>query len=598
MSLRSEGNLAHFEGKEMKEETKKRRTSISGMAGMFLAAGLHSSLGWAQPVTSDPSKKQDAPTAKVVLDSGLTDQILYQYLISEIAGQRGRPGLALRGLTDLAQKTRDPRLARRAVEVAFQSRELALALDATTLWLELEPSSPVARQALAALVGSQGTLDSAKTSIAALLAQPGKTAAVLMQLNPLLARFADKSAVAEAVTALSAPHLKMPEAHFSIALSRLAAKDNVRALVSIDEALQGRADWAQAAILKSHILRENSEEKSVEYLAQFLATYPDANDVRLTYARSLVAQKSYLTAREQFRIAAKKQPADAEIPYAIGLLSQQIEDFADAELQFKRVLELMPRDVNPVYFNLGAVAEGQKRPDAALEWYRKIAMGEYFVTGQLKISHILAKRDGMDAGRKHLRDAQVTQGDSPEIRIQLILAEAQLLRDSKALPAAFKLLSEAIEKNPGTADLLYDRAMVAEKIDKLDVMEADLRQVIELKPEHAHAYNALGYTFAERNHRLAEAYELVQKALTFAPDDPFIQDSLGWVQFRLGKLDDALKTLKAAYQVRRDPEIAAHLGEILWANGDREEALKIWRASLLENPDNEMLVSVMKKFRP
>lgn len=578
---------------------------LSGMAGMVSMAVFHLGLAWAQPATpTGPPKKQDAvaeirPVAGAPApDPGLTDQILYQYLISEIAGQRGRVGLALRGLTDLAQKTRDPRLARRAVEVAFQARELALALDATTLWLELEPDSTVARQALAALVGTQGTLDSAKTSIAAMLAQPGRTAAVLLQVYPLLARFADKSSVADVVKALSAPYLKMPEAHYAIALSLLAARDNAGALLAIDEALQRRADWTHAAILKSQILRESSDEKATEYLAQYIAKYADANDVRLTYARSLVAQKSYLSAREQFRIAAKNQPADPEIPYAVGLLSQQIEDFSDAERQFKRVLELVPRDANPVYFNLGAVAEGQNRPSAAIEWYGQITAGEYFVTGQLKIAHILAKRDGLEAARKHLRDAQAAEQDSPETRIQLILAEAQLLRDTKALPEAFKLLSEAIEKYPDTADLLYDRAMVAEKINKLDVMETDLRHVIELKPEHAHAYNALGYTFAERNQRLNEAHELVQKALKFAPNDAFIQDSLGWVQFRLGRVDEALKTLRGAYQLRRDPEIAAHLGEILWAKGDREEALKIWRTSLLENPDSDVLVSVMKKFTP
>jgi tetratricopeptide (TPR) repeat protein len=273
-----------------------------------------------------------------------------------------------------------------------------------------------------------------------------------------------------------------------------------------------------------------------------------------------------------------------------------MEDFADAELQFKRVLELAPRDTNPVYFNLGAAEEGRKQPDAAIGWYRQISAGEYFVTGQLKIAHILARRDGLDAGRKHLQDAQAAEQDSPDTRIQLILAEAQLLRDRKALPEAFRLLSESIEKHPDTADLLYDRAMVAEKMDKLDAMEADLRRVIELKPEHAHAYNALGYTFAEHNQRLDEAYQLVQKALSFAPNDAFIQDSLGWVQFRLGRVEEALKTLKGAYQQRRDPEIAAHLGEILWAHGAREEALQVWRMSLIENPDNELLISVMKKF--
>lgn len=583
----------------------KLKTKRFAVSGVVLAALVHVGVAMGQqPAQSIPPKERgsaaDIPQAVNAPppDSGLTDQLLYQYLISEIAGQRGRVGLALRGLTDLAQKTRDPRLARRAVEVAFQARELALALDATTLWLELEPNSPVARQALGALVGTQGTLESAKTSIASMLAQPGRTAAVMMQVNPLLARFSEKNLVAEAVKALAAPYLKMPEAHYAIALSLLAVKDSGGSLSSINEALQRRVDWPQAAILKSQILRESSEDKAGEYLAQFLAKHPGADEVRLTYARLLVAQKGYLSAREQFRIAMKNQPADPEIPYAVGLLSQQIEDYADAEMQFKRVLELMPRDANPVYFNLGAVAEGKKTPGAAIDWYKQISAGEYFVTAQLKIAHILAKRDGMETGRKYLRDAQIAEHDSPETRIQLILAEAQLLRDTKALPAAFKLLSEAIEKNPDTADLLYDRAMVAEKINKLDVMEADLRRVIELKPEHAHAYNALGYTFAERNLRLNEAYELVQKALKFAPNDAFIKDSLGWVQFRLGRVDEALQTLRDAHQQRRDPEIAAHLGEILWAKGEREEALKVWRNSLLENPDNESLVSVMKKFTP
>jgi len=532
------------------------------------------------------------------VDTGLTDQILYQFLISEIAGQRGRTGLALRGLTDLAQKTRDPRVARRAVEVAFQARELSLALDATTLWLELEPNSAVARQALAALIGGQGTLESAKTSIAALLAQPGRTATVLMQVNPLLGRFPDRAQVAETIKSLATPYPKLPEAHFAIALALLSARDAMSALTEIDEAIRLRADWAPAVMLKSQVLREASEEKAAEYLAAFLARHPDGSEVRLTYARLLVAQKSYLSAREQFRIAMKQQPADPEIPYAIALLSQQLEDFADAEAQFRHVLDMMPRDANPVYFNLAAVAESRKNTDAALDWYKKISTGDYYVTAQLKIANILAKRDGMEAGRKHLRELQAQEQDSPETRIQLILAEAQLLRDAKALPAAFKLLSDAIEKLPDTADLLYDRAMVAEKLGKLDVMEADLRKVIELRPEQAHAYNALGYTLAERNVRLNEALELVQKALQYAPDDAFIKDSLGWVQFRMGRVDEALKTLKDAHQQRPDPEIAAHLGEILWTKGDREGALKIWRTSLVENPNNESLVAVLKKFVP
>lgn len=556
-------------------------------------------MAWAQQPPASLSSDADAASAKPAPDAGLTDQILYQFLISEIAGQRGRAGLAARGLIDLAQKTRDARVARRAAEVAFQARDLSSALDATTLWVELDPDSAVARQAMATLAGSQGTLESAKSSLAALLAQPNKAPTVLLQLNALLARFQDKTEVAAAVRDLSEPYLVLPEARYARAAAYAGAKQWRPAMAEIEEAQLRRPDWAQVAILKSQVLRETRDAKAAEdSLAKFLVVNPDAIEVRLAYARLLAAEKAYVPAREQFRIAKKSQPNDIEIPYSIGLLSQQLKDWDDADAELKRVLEMMPRDPAPVYFNLGLIAEGRKDMKAAEEWFGRVEGGDYFVSSRLKIAGIRVKRDGMEAGRKYLREAQAAQQDAPEMRNQLILAEAQLLRDAKALPAAFKLLSEAAQHSPDAADLLYDRAMVAEKLGKLDVMEADLRRVIALKPDHAHAYNALGYTFAERNLRLDEAYELVQKAVALAPQDAYIQDSLGWIQYRQGRIDEAYKTLKQAYTQRRDPEIAAHLGEIMWIKGERDEAVKLWRASLLENPDNEMLTAVIKKYQP
>jgi len=474
---------------------------------MLNHAGAHS---------AEVSEAADSVRAR---DSGLTDQMLYQYLISEIAGQRGRPGLAMRGMVDLAQRTRDPRVARRAVEIAFQARQMDAALEATTLWLELEPDSSVAHQALTAITGNQGTLETIKLNLTNLLAQPKRTAGVVMQLSALLAQFPDKAMVATVVTELAKPYLALPEAHFAIAQANFVAKDGKSALSAINEAERRRPGWPAAAILKSQILREASDESAGNYLKEFLATYPAAADVRVAYARLLAVQKGYLQAREEFRLAIKTKPDDAELHYAIGLLSQQIEDYADADIQFKRVIELKPGDASPVFFNLGSIAEAQNRPVDAIEWYRKVKSGDYFVTAQLKIAGIIAKREGMSAGRKYLQEAQAAQADAPETRIQLILAEAQLLRDAKEFREAFGALSDAIDKNPGIADLLYDRAMVAEKIDKFDVLEADLRKVIELKPDHAHAYNALGYTFAERNKRLDEAYELVKKALSLSPED-------------------------------------------------------------------------------
>ena len=531
-------------------------------------------------------------------DFGLTDQLLYQYLISEIAGQRGRTSLALRGLMDLAEKTRDPRLARRAVEVAFQARDLTRAFDATSLWLELEPHSPMARQALDALGSSQGTFEDATANLEKLLAQPGKAASVSMQANALLARFTDKPAVAAAIKSLTAPHLALPEAHYAQSIAFLNAKQYVQALGAIDEALSRRADWQQAAIQKSQVLREISDVEASAYLARYVEKYADASEARLAYARMLAGQKNYPSARAQFRLVQKQQPDSIEVAYAVGLLSQQVGEFDEADTVFKSVLALMPRDPAPVLYNLGLVAEARKLPTEAIDWFGRVGSGEYFVGAKQKIAAILAKHDGMAAGRKFLQDAQAAEKDTPETHIQLILAEAQLLRDTKLHEEAYRLLTDAIAKNADVSDLLYDRAMVAEKINKLDSMEADLRRVIELKPDHAHAYNALGYTFAERNHRLAEAAVLVQKAVSLAPNDAFIQDSLGWVQFRQGKLDDALQTLTVAYARRPDPEIAAHLGEIMWVKGMREEAVKLWRAALKDNPDNEMLATVLRKFVP
>ena len=314
--------------------------------------------------------------------------------------------------------------------------------------------------------------------------------------------------------------------------------------------------------------------------------------------------KSYLSAREQFRIAAEQLPNDPEIPYAIGLLSQQIEDFSSAEANFKKALGLEPRDPNPIYFNLGAVAEAQKASPAAITWYQRITAGEYFVAAQLKISHILARRDGVAAGRKHLSDAQRAEQDAPETRIQLVLAEAQLLRDLKAHADAFDLLTEAIAKDPDTADLLYDRAMVAEKINKLDSMEADLRRVIELRPEHAHAYNALGYTFAERNQRLDEAYELVQKAVKFAPNDVFIQDSLGWVLYKNKKYAEAIKLLTEASQDEEEGqhmEIWDHLADAYFAIKDTKKAVELWGKALrfedVSKRDGERRKKITEKLK-
>jgi tetratricopeptide (TPR) repeat protein len=386
----------------------------------------------------------------------------------------------------------------------------------------------------------------------------------------------------------------MAEAHYAIGVAALVAGKNDAALAEVEVALDRRPSWQQAAILKAEILRKNSPETVIAFYESFVEAHPASYDVRMQLGRELATDRKLADAREQFRQAEKIKPRDPQPAYAIGLLSLQLEQFGDAQLAFSRALKLGYREAAPIYLGMGQAAEGLKRYDEAIGWYQKVDSGDW-VRAQLKIATLISKQQGLAAGREYL---QKIEPKSAEDRVQMVQVEAQLLRDAKAWQETYDLLTKAVVEYPDSFELLYDRAMAAERIEKLDVLEADLRKVIKMKPDYAHAYNALGYTLAEKTDRLGEARDLIEKALKLAPDDPFIQDSLGWVHYRMGQTGVALKHLQQAYSSRPDPEIAAHLGEVLWKSGQRDEAQKIWRAALTENPNHESLLAVMQKFRP
>ena len=245
-------------------------------------------------------------------------------------------------------------------------------------------------------------------------------------------------------------------------------------------------------------------------------------------------------------------------------------------------------------FYLGQANQQHQRFDEALRWYGSIKGGDQYVPARSQYATILAKQGKLDEARRYLQES----GQNAQQRVQFVQAEAQLLREASDYRGAYDVLGQALEKNPKSPELLYDHAMAAEKIDRVDVLESNLRQVIQIKPDHAHAYNALGYTLADRNTRLQEAYTLIEQALKIAPEDPFIMDSMGWVLYRLGQHDSALVFLKRAFELRPDAEIAAHLGEVLWAAGQRDEARKIWDSALKQSPANEVLLATVKKFSP
>lgn len=521
-------------------------------------------------------------------------QALQEYLLAEIASQRGDAPAAIDSLIALARRSADPRIARRAVELGFQSRQQARALDAASLWMALEPDSSLARQAMAVLLVNQGTLATAKASLKPLLQDAARAPALYLQLNAMLARFPDRAAVVEAVRELVALQPGLAQAQFSLAVALASSKESVGALFAARRSLELAPDFEPAAVLIGQLLRETSPAAARTHFENHLAAHPNAIEVRVAYARLLVAERLPDLAAAEFRKLEALRPEDPEMPFSLGLLALQLQDPAAAEAAFRRTLELNVRDRNPIWMQLGLVEEARKNWDAALAWFEKVDGEDQLVPARLRMAGIISRQKGIEAARTFLRSASAA---STEREVQFILAESQLLRDARDFKAAVAVLTQGLERHPDHVDLLYDRAMVHEKLDDIAALERDLRKVISLKPDHAHAYNALGYTLADRNVRLEEALPLIEKAATLAPRDGFILDSLGWAHFRLGNLDKAVALLREAFTLRNDPEIAAHLGEALWKSGQRDEATRLLEASQRQHPGNEALESTARRLR-
>jgi tetratricopeptide (TPR) repeat protein len=541
-----------------------------------------------------PSVAEETDEA-VEMDSGASNsEAMYEFLVAEIAAQRGDTQGALEVYHRLARELKDPQIARRAVEAAIRARAFGPALDSATLLLELDPESTLAREIMAALLANDADLNKARDTLAGMLQKTANRGPIVMQLSHLLSKFPDKAAVLETTKEVTAPYLSLPESHYAVGVAALLAGKNEIAVEESDAALALKPAWDLGAILKAQVLRKVSPNEVIGFYQAYVTKNPGSQEVRMQLGRELAGERKLAEARDQFREVEKIARTDSQAPYAIGLLSLQLEDYAEAELAFTRALKLGYREPTAIYLGMGQAAEGLKRFDAAIGWYQKVEAGDW-VRAQLKIATLMARQQGLAAGRDYL---QRIEPRSAEDSIQMIQVEAQLLRDAKAWGETYEMLTKAVARYPDSFELLYDRAMAAERVDRIDILEADLRRVIRMKPDYAHAYNALGYTLADKTNRLSEARELIEKAYKLSPDDPFIMDSLGWVHFRLGQVQEALKHLQTAYNSRPDPEIAAHLGEVLWSSGKRDEAQKIWRAALTENPNHETLLAVMQKHRP
>jgi tetratricopeptide (TPR) repeat protein len=532
----------------------------------------------------------------------MTSAMLYQLMKAEMEFRKGDWQGPYLTMLSLAQQTKDPRLARRAAEMAVAAKQVDDALAAIKLWRELDPSSEEANQYYLGLVVISDNIAPAEEILKRKLAEaPPATRGVMMfHAEQLLLRAADKQAAAAMLQRLVAPYGNTMEAHVVLSQAAMARGAKADALREAQAALKMKPDSEIAALTLAQAMED--EDKVAGVLSKFLAEHPDARDVRMAYARILVNRKQFDAARREFLVLLKAQPDNPVTLYALGVLSTQVNDSKAAEGYFTRFVDVVGNDPDEEHdpsralLILSQLAEERGDMKAAMGWLDKIQSEDPQIqlSAKLRGAQLIARQGDVDGARKLLASLKP---EDPQAQAQVVLADAEVLRSAGRTLDAYKLMEAATQRFPNNTDLLYDFALVAEKVGKVDVMEKSLRSVIAQAPDNQHAYNALGYSLAERNVRLPEAYALVDKALKMAPADPFIMDSMGWVQYRMGNLKEAEVQLRKAYALRSDPEIAVHLGEVLWQEGQKADAQKLWREAKLKDPQNDTLKSTLERLR-
>lgn len=583
-------------------------TLLSGCIGTLGGSG-ETTAPVAQPapaaltLTTPEAPETPAPATPVTA-SALSSEILFKILAADIAFQRGDWQSAYITMVSVAQQTRDPQVARRAVEIAMNAKQPAEALTAIRLWRQLAPQSEEATQYFLGFVMLNENIAEAQPILEQRLenVSPQARSVLIFQIQRVLAGAKNKAAAFSMLESVLAPYLSSAETHVALAQGASVSGDMARALQEARTALAIKPDSELAVLTLAQVTADPLA--ATQLLADFVKAHPKAREVHIAYARMLTEQKQYDKARNAFEALLKEQPKDLVSLYALGVLATQVNDTGTAEKYFTRYLNELAdgqddeRDTAPVLLLLSQLAEERGDSDAALAWLDKIDPGErknaaYF-SAQIKRAQLIAKRGDIGAAQQMLSRLPA---DTPRAQVQIIQAQAQILLDAQRRQAASDLLQTALIRFPDNTDLLYDYALVAEKLNQHDVMETALRKVMVLEPGKQHAYNALGYSLADRNIRLPEAYALIEKALALTPDDPYIMDSMGWVQFRSGRLQEAETMLRKAYGLRPDVEIAAHLGEVLWVSGQKAEAQKLWREASLKDPKNETLNNMLARLK-
>ena len=591
------------------------------------SAGLGASLlmcfagptAWAQPAPAAPAQAaEETKVAKAKVDNSDIDAALfYQLLIGEIELRQGSAGTAYEVILDAARKQRDESLFKRAADIALQARAGDQALAAARAWRATLPGSLEAHRYLIQLLVAMGKPAETAEPLRSLikLTPEADRKGLITALPRFFISTSDRKMVPPLLEQVLAPYrqeaaTRLPSLH-ALGAAWLGAQEPDRALPLLQEAQTLDEASDTTVVLALQMLPATPAAEAI--VTAHLKARPDNNGIRVLYARVLSASQRYADAITQLEQVTRSEPARATAWLTLGALQLELRQAKDATRSLETFLGLAPEEPaisitagdedNPAtgeqgrvqaWLMLAQAAEQLGDFKAAETWLARIDNPQRALEVQQRRASLLMRQGKVAEARALIR--QLPEKDAESARAKLF-AEAQLLRDAKLWKEANAVLAQGSERFSDDIDLMYERSMMAEKLGQMDEMERLLRKVIELKPDHQHAHNALGYSLAERNLRLPEAKQLIEKALSMSPGDPFITDSLGWVEYRLGNTAEAIRLLRQAYAARPDAEIGAHLGEVLWVSGQTEEARRIWREARGRDAANDVLRETLARLR-
>lgn len=550
--------------------------------------------------------------------------LMYELMIAELASRRGQLDVAMGRYSSAAARSEDSRVADRATRLAMFARDWPAAERAARRWCELDAEGAEPRELLAQTLLQQGEPEAAAAEYVALVDRvpatrgtkavapadeagvsasdagvpadaTGTTRATVLRGVFAVLQSSDPVHAGVVMDTLAGAYPDEIEVHLGTARLALAANERERALAAVDVALEIDADDNDARLIRAAILvsAERADEAFGE-LDAALEKAPEDVQLRFGYAQLLAESGRDEAAQTEFETLYETVSDDADILLTIGLLSLDAGRTVPARRYLETLLETGEYAAQ-AHFYLARIADRARTTEAAIAHYEAVEPGPLYADARIRAAELHAVAGDVEIGRARLRTLADELPD-PVIQVRLIVADSRLLQEGGAMDEAVAVLGDGLRRFPDDPDLLYARALGAMSTEDWDVFEGDLERLIEIEPDNAHALNALGYHLVDIGLRLGEAERYLEKANALEPEDASILDSLGWLRYRQGELETAVTLLRRAHALNPDVEIAAHLGEVLWVQGEHDEARDVWQEALAEQPDNDTLKRAVRKF--